>query len=363
MIGRVDAAGTHTESFYAPPKTQVAPADAPADQDAGKPRKTALHRVGQLLVLCALLVPVLMATKGRISSYIGGELIGAGLANWALYGGVAWLITRKRSPQAKGIGALLAGLIVLGSVLVVSADKAAEQTYLAMAMQEMREALDDLRIADQGATELPKRSPLPEVPQSARHGRIAFVCDMADQARRNASQTVRLNRKFAALDLVSMLKPERITSAAGLRVSRDTIGRYRAAVAERGAIARDAMAAGLKVIERANIAEADRASTKKAFDDNRTSHMKSLGELERANLAAADSIEAILDLAQRNLGGIVYRGGRLIFRAQPVLDEYRRLVANSQEAGQREEAVLHEVQQAVERRLRAAADNLAPPKD
>lgn len=177
----------------------------------------------------------------------------------------------------------------------------------------------------------------------AENQRVArdFVDSIATMRAQQTQQNAALQARFDALNLDHALVASTLASAGGVQHGRELLARFRALLAEREQIAVAQTAAGHHLIEQLPAGrmrdEALRGEARSAVRMH-----KLQDELSRAETANADSIQAILDWADRNRSRLHLRGDKLMVDGQAPLDELNGLEAKLEESGKTVQALLDE---------------------
>lgn len=168
---------------------------------------------------------------------------------------------------------------------------------------------------------------------------VAFMKGVQVRATKWATEAGALERKFAAIDLSDVLKPENLTSGPAIAASRQKVRQVQALINERNTALRRYLADSAEYFRTVDIDEPSRREATSSFEPGRDNSLKAHNELGSAQFASLQSILEILDFAEKNLGRTSVQDDQIMFQTQPQLDQYQSIFASIQRAEAQEEAV------------------------
>jgi hypothetical protein len=141
----------------------------------------------------------------------------------------------------------------------------------------------------------------------------------------------------------NLLNGDRLSTRAGLKVSRETIARFRQLIPLRAELIRDSYVRMRRIVLKAEIEEETRAMHLKRNDEVLAKGLDNARSIERARLAIASSFDAIFDFAERNIGRIQSQDGQAVFLERATKEKYLSLCQVLRQSYDREAAVLARV--------------------
>jgi hypothetical protein len=181
---------------------------------------------------------------------------------------------------------------------------------------------------------------------------------MKVRAKQFAETSGALDRKFNAVDLSTVLVPQNLLTAAGIKSSRATLDAYKGLIRERGAMLDKHFAATEQIMRGAGLSERELNNGLAGINSSKGPILQTYAELDAAQLASVKASADILTFAERGLGRITVQNGQLMFQTQPELDEYRRLMQVLTDVATKEDVVTQRVTALQQKSKQSMADQL-----
>ena len=165
----------------------------------------------------------------------------------------------------------------------------------------------------------------------------AFMARMELRAKMTGEELAALNGQFAANRLGTVIQPKNLVSKDALQASRRKVDTFKALVARRSTLLWQHFSEMEKLVAGSGLSERDARAAMAGADANRAAVLKAYDDIGQAQLNGARALDDLLAFAQRNLGHTAVKDGEMIFDAQPVLDDYRRIMLMLDAAGRKED--------------------------
>ena len=306
------------------------------------------------LILGGLVLPILAAALGLIPARLGSYIVGRLIFLLVLGVIVAIVGFRRRSPTARAWAKLVVGVVLVGWAAVSSysawrADQAKERAVLQASARELMRAVEtategNARVA--GPPQSPVKvdeangSPPFGVKAGADPRAAAFVRGALNLQKDAIAQFALLNNEFKSIDLSTALTPASLTNAAVIQTSRSSLQHLVSLIDKRDGLVDRYVKDTTEYFRTADIDETDRREATRSFEEGMPQVDRTLHELSTAQRASAASVSDMLDFAEANLGAIVVRNGKPVFRDRASLDRYGLLLGRVRAAAQREREVM-----------------------
>lgn len=339
---------------------------------AAAPEKS-VKRMGWALLALALASPALMGAAGILSAYKVGELTAQIGFAWLAAAIVIDLLTRKRDAVTKANGRIVAAVLALVLVLVTGFNVYRDDKKVDTAKKELIEQFMassvEARNAPAPTAAVPVQMPVAEaatptpiVPAPAGASdadkTVAILAAMKVRAKQFAETSVALDRKFSAVDLTTVLSPQSMLGAAGIRTSRTTLEAYKGLIRERGVMLDKHFAATEQIMRGAGLSERELNNGLAGINSSKRPILQTYADLDAAQLASVKASMDILNFAERGLGRMTAQNGKLMFQTQPELSEYRRLMQVLTDVAAKEDVVTRRVAALQQKSKQSMADQL-----
>jgi len=304
-----------------------------------------------LLLGLAATTPFLVGSLDGMSAFDTGRLLGQMAMAFVLAIAVLGLALRSRTLTTKSYGRLALSIGFLAWSATVSIGAWRDAHRLTEAEKELVEAFMQATVsATPSQPSAPAADGFP--PQSAQtqsvnsapgssitDKRVAFMKGVQVQATNWATEAGALERRFAAIDLSDVLKPENLTSRPAIAAFRQKIRQMQALINERNAALRRYLADSAEYFRTVDIDEPSRSEATSSFKAGMDDTLNAYDELGTAQLASLQNILQMLDFAENNLGRTSVQDGQIMFQTQLQLGQYHSILASIQRAAVQEEIV------------------------
>lgn len=331
------------------------------DQQDGTKGATKIRWLARGLILLAWIAPFFVGLDAGAAGYAAGQL----MAMTAFLMFAAWLVLKDGNSTGKARADLAIALLVVLWSGYTSVRAQTEQRQLREAAAKLERQLAGLQQGkaaptDQVAATMPESSKpsAPAMAMSDESPKLVLVRIMekyGEVSRRQNALLQALNSKFEALDTENMLSPATLTNAKELKKARVTVQEFRSLVSERRRLFEALYAENEGIIRNSGLDAKTLQTALEVFAAGRSRLLKSLGDLETAQLSLMTTASRIHDLCGTSPGACALApDGRTIqFRTQLHLDEYRTQMAKLQQLARDEAAAMEAynsyLQQAQER--------------
>lgn len=300
------------------------------------------------LILLAWVAPFFVGLDAGAAGYAAGQLMAVTLFLMFL----VWLVFKEDNPTGKARANLAIALVVVLWSGYTSVRAQAEQRQLREAAAKLERQLAEFQQgkaapAGQAAATAPESSKpsTPLMAMSDESPKLVLVRIMekyGEVSKRQNALLQALNSKFEALHTENLLSPATLTNAKELNNARVTVQAFRSLVSERRKLFEAMYAENEDIIRNSGLDAKPLQTALEVFASGRARLLKSLGDLETAQLSLMTTASRVHDLCGTSPGACVLASdGRTIqFRTQLHLDEYRTQMAKLQQLVRDEAAAM-----------------------
>jgi hypothetical protein len=308
---------------------------------------------------------------GILSTFEFGEFAVQVGFGWLFFAVIGDLLLRKKDPQFRAKGRLVASSIALLMALNIGFTHFREEQKTSAIRKDL---IEHFMAATVDADRAPGISPSTTLAQGTESPSVglsegqptgtvpghldAYLNAGKKRAKDFAEESAAINRKFSSIDLSGVLLPKNLTNKASIDASRRTLNSYKAVIAERDATLVNHFALTEKITRSSNLTEKEVREGLAGLESGKALAVKNYGDLTRVQLATVAASEAILDFAEQNLGHMGVKNGQPLFETQPQLDEYRRLVGILNVAVSNESVVSKKVEGDARKLRQSMADSI-----
>jgi hypothetical protein len=147
-----------------------------------------------------------------------------------------------------------------------------------------------------------------------------------------------LDKKFDALDIEPILKPENLVDGNAIARSRATLKTFRGLIDERREVYKSTSEKIEAILRTSNLSRIDLQDAMARLNRSSGRTTKLLTDLDEVQLRTIDAISKILDMCENNLGKFRIQKGDMLFVTQAQLDLYRTQLTLIQDYAKQETA-------------------------
>lgn len=335
-----------------------------SNESKGNPEKV----IAVLIALLGLFVPFFMDSVAHSSMVDPARLVGEYLVYLFVASLLSLGISRGLKPQYRAWIFLATCFLFLLFTLrqayinTFNINKAKET---ASEMVSMMEDTNRQIIGNQsGVDNQPIKQETEILPATKNTGNseveeLAYMMEkLKPSVRKLASDGIEINTKINNLGIEKVLEPANLTSASGIRESRQIIKNMVQLVNARNDLLTNYYKDVSAQVNEMGLSESTRQSFEKTFFKNKLMLEYNYGEMTRLGNESAIRLEKILDIAETHLGLIKVETNELIFPDNESLNQYNQLLSEVIKLSEEEERVSKVLAQKSSEHIEMVKDNL-----
>lgn len=297
------------------------------------------------LLVMAWIMPLAWAFTPSASAFEAGEFFGQILMGSGLIIAVVGFIFRNSSPLSKAKARLAVAIVTLvwsGTHVVTGAlDHAELRTALSNVEQSLdytEQVVNEVLAGEQSPAKLIKTSAPAAAPTESEKVLLArFLNKAADARRKQAEKMQELAAKFAETDLSTVLVPANLVDAEAISKSKKTLNEFSRFLNERNRLFYSLTDESETMLNNSGLPPKALETAMRAFNEGKTSTVKLMGDLDRAQRGIVTAAARILTMCEANLGQFEVKDDNLLFQTEEQLAFYQEQMAKLQEFAALEE--------------------------
>lgn len=274
-----------------------------------------------LLILAIIFPPAISPFLSSSNVFDSGRLSGNIMGFVLLATIVTKVATNGRTVQVRNRAMLIVGILIFGYSLLATYRLYHDANAIRESVSRLADTIDGAD-TDIETSNINITSSVPIIFDTTEGNAAKFLDGMQSLLKRFTSKSVDLNNRMNALPLGEVLKPENLVSSEGIAQSKAILIQYKNLIAERQNNLDAYWVEVMGYFNDANVNKGVKSSAMNSFQRTQPEVKRLYGKLDKVQLRFAGEAEAIIDIAEINLGRIQVSNGQILFPEESLLDAY-----------------------------------------